>query len=136
MSEKNFFLPKQEQEAPVSPEAVKAADDFLAEMKLRREAAGAPIVETPHPITQRTQRAPVLASTRGGVHTTETGIIGYLIKKRWVSNRTQANYVLVGIMIINIMITAWVLWPQRSPKIKVHVPTVRNSNPPPGQSAE
>lgn len=95
--------------------SVKAQSEaFLAEMEQRRkeqEAAVAPEYDFSALPTSVAQR-PVLVRAE---FLNEKGIIGFLLRKGIVSNKNQANLVLLGVAIVAIAFAVWLMWPS-SPK--------------------
>jgi hypothetical protein len=114
-------VPRIPNQPPIPPdaEAKQAAADFLSEMEKRRQTVTPLVVNEYAPTTAQMTAAaepqkPKFRTTRVS-QTSETGIIGFLIRRKIVANRSQANMVLVVITLINVAITVWVLWPSSVP---------------------
>ncbi|HEY5383273.1 MAG TPA: hypothetical protein VIJ88_01830 [Candidatus Paceibacterota bacterium] len=95
----------------MDPQEQAKNEAFLAEMERRRVVAGQ--ITKPED-SSAPQAAPYSAASYPEVQVTETGIIGFLIKKGIVKDASHANLVLIGVFIVVVGIVIWVNWPQGS----------------------
>jgi hypothetical protein len=88
--------------------------DFVAEMARRREASAVAPVQTAAAVPiDAGFSAPGKFPVPGG-STTETGIVGFLIKRGIVKNTQQANIVLIAVLVIVVGLTIYVMLPKSS----------------------
>lgn len=83
---------------------------FLAEMRRRREAAGENPVQG---MDQPSAPSPVQNSSYNPLppvadSTSEKGIIGFLIKQGIVKNKSQAEMLLLGVLVVVLILIAWI----------------------------
>lgn len=85
-------------------------DDFMAEMERRRTTQ-------PTMAQQKTYTVPTShVKFNSSAHaSTGGGIIGLLVGNGLAANESQANMILIGVIVVAVSLAVWFVWPKSSP---------------------
>ncbi|MDO8518424.1 MAG: hypothetical protein Q7S26_04005, partial [bacterium] len=53
---------------------------------------------------------------------TQGGIVGFLLRRGLAKDESQANIILLGVLIATVALIAWVLWPSASQPAPTNLP--------------
>ena len=96
---------------PVDPESIASNTAFLAEMERKRAAQNkTPAAEEYVIPTQPRWKQKISENS----NTTQSGIIGFILRHGVAKDEQQANIILIGMLVATVGLIAYVLWPSGS----------------------
>lgn len=101
-----------ELETPAAPfPTIESSSDFMTEMAKRRQSTA--FEQTPQPSYQGAMgSAPTYRSADIIPSTAQKGIVGVLVRYKLARNASQANSILIAIVIVCAGLSLWLLWPR------------------------